>query len=117
MEAVDRLPSENKLRILNNLNEQGYLSSEDYQSALIATAIEMKDQRKLMVADGDFRRKAEQAFIKAEKQYLTQLDALDEASKKAVLDAVKNRRIPLDRSFFGNRAREREARRNPSLPQ
>ncbi|MBC7999224.1 MAG: hypothetical protein IAF58_14840, partial [Leptolyngbya sp.] len=114
MEAVDRLPSENKIRLLDKLCDQGYLRLDEYQAGLIASAIELNAQKKVMVADGDFNSKAEEAFIKAEKQYLTQLNALTEAQKNAVITAVKNRHMPDDSSFFVKRTRDREARRNSS---
>ncbi len=76
MEAVDRLPYANKLRMLETLKNRGVIDDNEYNSAIVATANEMSEQRMMMTFAGELDQQAEIGFRRAQDELGQRLNVM-----------------------------------------
>ncbi len=111
MEAVDRLPYANKLRMLETLKNKGIINSTEYHSAIVATANEMSEQRMMMTFAGELDSQAELGFRRAQDELAKRLAGMEPAEKRSVDEQLKRGQNADNSGFYASRAKERRDRR------
>jgi hypothetical protein len=111
MEAVDRLPYANKLRMLESLKNRGVIDEREYNSAIVATANEMSEQRMMMTFAGELDAQAELGFRRAQDELDKRLSAMSAEVKRDVNEQLKRGQNTDNSGFFATRAKERRDRR------
>lgn len=111
MHAVDRLPYEQKFRMLRLLNRQSLLSDVDYDRAIAATGIEMSDNRFNAMLSGELAMIGDHVFTNGNDQLNKLLAELPGWRREQVMQMLKAKRIADESGFFPRQAKERRERR------
>ena len=111
MEAVDRLPYNNKLRMLETLKNKRVIDEGEYNSAIVATANDMTEQRMMMTFAGELDAQAELGFKRAQDELAKRLSAMSPGVRKSVDDQLKRGQNTDSNGFYASRAKERRDRR------
>ncbi|MBA3992225.1 MAG: hypothetical protein C0469_01775 [Cyanobacteria bacterium DS2.3.42] len=111
MEAVDRLPYANKLRMLETLKNRGVIDDKEYNSAVVATANEMSEHRMMMTFAGELDQQAELGFRRAQDELGQRLNAMTPEARRGVDEQLKRGQNTDNTGFFASRAKERRDRR------
>lgn len=111
MEAVDRLPYANKIRMLETLNNKGIIDNREYVSALVATANEMAEQRMMTTFAGEHNPQAELGYRRAQEELSQRFDALSPEVRRSVDEQLRRGQNSDSTGFYASRAKERRERR------
>lgn len=111
MEAVDRLPYANKVRMLETLKNKRVIDDREYVSALVATSNEMNEQRIMMTFAGEHDPQAELGFRRAQDEISRRLDTLTPEVRRAVDEQLRKGQNADNTGFYASRAKERRDRR------
>lgn len=111
MEAVDRLPYANKVRMLETLKNKSIIDSTEYVSALVATSNEMTEQRMMMTFAGEHDPQAELGFRRAQDELSQRFDALSPEVRRSVDEQLRRGQNADNTGFYASRAKERRDRR------
>ncbi len=111
MEAVDRLPYANKLRMLETLKNSGVIDDREYSSALVATGNEMMEQRMMMTFAGELDATGELGFRQAQDELVKRVNALPAETRRLAEEQLKRGHNTDNSGFFATRAKERRDRR------
>lgn len=111
MEAVDRLPYANKVRMLETLKNKGVIDDREYVSALVATANEMSEQRMMTTFAGEYDPKMELGYRRAQDELSRRFEALSPEVRRSVEEQLRRGQNSTSTGFFASRAKERRERR------
>ncbi len=111
MESVDRLPYANKIRMLESLKSKGVIDDGEYNSAVVATANEMSEQRMMITFAGEMTPQSEAAFRNAQDELGKRLRSMSPQVRTQVDEQLKRGQNTDNTGFFASRAKERRGRR------
>lgn len=111
MEAVDRLPYANKLRMLETLKNSGVIDDREYISAIISTGNEMAEHRMMMTFAGELDAAGELGYRRAQDELAKRLSALPPEARRSAAEQLKRGQNTDVTGFFAGRAHERRERR------
>lgn len=111
MEAVDRLPYANKVRMLETLKNRGVIDDREYVSALVSTANEMTEQRMMKTFAGEHDPQAELGYRRAQEELSQRFDALRPEVRRSVDEQLRLGQNSDTTGFYASRAKERRERR------